>query len=446
MPSPKKPTRSAELMAGDFWAIPLSDGRFACGRVLGFSRPDLPLASVTFIGGLLDWTGSVLPTSESIANAQVLESAGARVSSVSTEGCQIVGHRDLSLDGLIEQSEISGFWGDGYAKHRAEHRFVRGNPPPLWERREVASPLTDEMLRPFSSPMRVVQFKSMLIDDDFATLSDWLSGQPDVQLRAYGSYDGSITDLEFLEYFPQVNRFSADALFHSLRSLDGLRHLSTDLVSLTIGRTKAKLDLRILERFESLQKLYIEGQTKGLEVVAQLKSLDELTLRSITLPDLSLLTPLHRLRALDLKLGGTRDLGLLPEIGELAYIELWMIKGLSDISAVARIPTLQFLFLQSQAQITVLPSFAENASLRCVHLETMKGIRNLAPVAAAPALDSLLVIDCPQFGPADFAPFVGHPTLRSARIGTGSRKRNDAIKSLLGLQDAPTRSWKDVYT
>ena len=38
-------------------------------------------------------------------------------------------------------------------------------------------------------------------------------------------------------------------------------------------------------------------------------------LRSITLPDLSALVPLRRLTSLDIKLGGTRDVSLLPQVG-----------------------------------------------------------------------------------------------------------------------------------
>ena len=69
------------------------------------------------------------------------------------------------------------------------------------------------------------------------------------------------------------------------------------------------------------------------------------------MPDLSLLLPLTGLRSLDLKLGGTRDLGLLPRLGELRYLELWMIRGLTDITAVGRIPSLRALFLQALRQV-----------------------------------------------------------------------------------------------
>ncbi len=62
--------------------------------------------------------------------------------------------------------------------------------------------------------------------------------------------------------------------------------------------------------------MYLEGQTKDIEVVSQLTSL---TLRSITLPNLALLQPLAQLRALDIN-------------GQLEYVELWMIRGFSDLA------------------------------------------------------------------------------------------------------------------
>lgn len=326
-----------------------------------------------------------------------------------------------------------------------KHLDDKADPRPGWERRDVASPLTKEMLKPFTAERGVVQFKSRLTDEDFEVLADWLRPLRNVGLRAYGSYDGTITDLEFLKHFPWLRSFAADALYLSLRSLDGLRHLESGVESLVIGQTKTKLDLQVLGQFGELRELHIEGQTKGIAAVSRLTSLEEITLRSITLPDLALLLPLRRLRALNLKLGGTRNLGLLPRIGELHYLELWMVKGLTDVEAAAQLPALRYLFLQSLARVTNLPSFAESNDLRRIHLETMKGLTGIASVGTAPALESLVIVDCRQFGPEDFAPLVGHPTLRRVRIGTGSQKRNDAINTLLHLPDAGYKiDWRDI--
>jgi hypothetical protein len=133
---------------------------------------------------------------------------------------------------------VDTYWGDGYAVARAEQRFIAGDPPPTSDFRQVRSPLTDEMLRPSLTGRGVVQFDRRLTDDDFRLLGEWFRAYPAIDLRAYGSYDHSITDLEFLRFFPTLRRFAADALWDSLTSLDGLRHLPPDLEELGIARRR----------------------------------------------------------------------------------------------------------------------------------------------------------------------------------------------------------------
>ena len=149
-----------------------------------------------------------------------------------------------------------------------------------------------------------------------------------------------------------------------------------------------------LARFVALRRLHLEGQTRDLDVVGQLHTLTSLTLRSITLPDLSLLLPLNRLRALDLKLGGTRNLALLPQVGALQYLELWLVRGLHDLSPVGDVPTLEYLFLQALKQVDALPSFANCTRLTRLHLEAMKGLVDLTPLLTAKALTQLTISTC----------------------------------------------------
>jgi len=343
----------------------------------------------------------------------------------------------LGVEDLPKPSMVVTYGGDTWPSLVAEARFVLPPPRPRPELREVESPLTDEMLRPFSPAGGTVQFASLLTDDDFERLATLLEQHPDVTLRAYGGYDGSITDLEFLRFFPRLESFGADALFAHLSSLDGLRHLPVSLRELWIGRTKRPLDLAVLERFAHLETLFIEGQRTHIEVLRELRSLEELTLRSITLPDLSLLLPLERLRALDLKLGGTKDLGLLGQIGRLEYIELWMIKALVDISPIAEVHTLRYLFLESLRRVEQLPDLRALTRLRRVELQNMKGLTDLSPLAQAPALRELGLIDMGHLQPDDLACLVGHPTLRAVTPNLGSRSKEAAAADLLGLPDAP---------
>jgi hypothetical protein len=299
--------------------------------------------------------------------------------------------------------------------------------------RDVESPLTDEMLRPLGPRCRVVQFHSPLSDDDYRRLADWLADYPSVMLRAYGSYRGAIRDLEFLRYFPTVRRFSADVLYNTLESIDGLGYLPADAHTLGLGRTKKRLSLQPLARFTALRSLYLEGQTHDIEVISGLTALVSLTLRSITLPDLGVLGPLKALRLLEIKLGGTRDLSVLPELSQLEYLELWMIRGFSDLGPLANVTSLEFLFLQALKQVTALPDLSRLTNLRRVWLETMKGLTDLRPLLTAPALTQLAAYDMPNLQPADVAVLAHHPSLKYLTAELVNKKKNEEVERLVPL-------------
>ena len=74
-------------------------------------------------------------------------------------------------------------------------------------------------------------------------------------------------------------------------------------------------------------------------MIGDLSALVYLTLRSITLQDLGIFRRLRQLRSLALKLGGTNQLALLNELSSLRYLELWQVRGLSDLSVSATLPT-----------------------------------------------------------------------------------------------------------
>ncbi|MHA3947185.1 hypothetical protein [Cellulomonas bogoriensis] len=250
-------------------------------------------------------------------------------------------------------------------------------------------------------------------------------------------YDGSITDLEFLRFFPELRRFSADAMYSNLADIDGLRHLSQDLRSLTLGQTKRKLSLRPLARFSQLRELYLEGHTKDIAVVAGLTEMRRLTFRSITLPDLTLFAPLDKLEALDLKLGGTSNLAGIEAFQRLRYLELWMIRGFADLEPITACRSLEMLFLQALKNVTALPDLSSLPRLMRVHLETMKGLRDFSPLLTAPALEEVLLIDMGHLAPQDLAVLATHPNRKRASVGLGSDRKNAAVKQLLRLPKAP---------
>lgn len=100
---PFTPKSTSYLLAGQFWAVPMRDGRFACGRVLQVTGDGHPWASTstrTFLAGLLDWSGDEQPTAESIAGASLLLQGKAHIKAITTTGGVVLGHRPLEADHL----------------------------------------------------------------------------------------------------------------------------------------------------------------------------------------------------------------------------------------------------------------------------------------------------------------------------------------------------------
>lgn len=97
---PFEPKSNKLLRAGQFWAIPLADGRFAAGRVMAvpaFGEKD----TRGFVAGLLDWIDTAPPDAEAIAGRSVVAQGKTRVEAVSKTGGLILGLRPLELDALV---------------------------------------------------------------------------------------------------------------------------------------------------------------------------------------------------------------------------------------------------------------------------------------------------------------------------------------------------------
>ncbi len=223
-----------------------------------------------------------------------------------------------------------------------------------------------------------------------------------------------------------------------LESWAGLRHVAASLEDLGMGDgTLKRISIAPMADLSTIRSLTILGPVRDADVIGALTTLEELTLRSVTLSDLSPLVGLPRLHSLGLLLGGTANLGRLPEIAGLRDLELWQIRGLRDVSILGALPRLQKLTLQSMSGVSALPSFANLPELRRVALDTMKGITDLQPVADAPSLEELLLIGMPQLAAESLRPLVGHPSLKRGIWGFGSRRKNAAAYDLLPIADPP---------
>ncbi len=118
---PFVPRSNKNLRAGQFWAVPLTDGRFACGRVM---VPTIRIAPrVGFVAGLMDWVGHEPPTPEALAGREVLAQGHAHIKTILHTGGEVLGCRDLADDGLLADPEPESTWGSMFIERLAARAF-----------------------------------------------------------------------------------------------------------------------------------------------------------------------------------------------------------------------------------------------------------------------------------------------------------------------------------
>lgn len=263
-------------------------------------------------------------------------------------------------------------------------------------------------------------------------LAGLMQGRPEIALRLHTA---ASRDLEPLRFFPSLKRLSVD--LYGLEDVGGFSHLKQGLDYLGFGRTKKRFSLRFLEAMPGLKGLDLDSQSKDIAAISHLSGLTQLSLRGVTLPDVSLLTAFPELRIFSLALGGTRELGHLAELPKLEVLHLLRINKLADVSILGRLMSLRTLSVDSMPNVESLPSLAALTRLESVELDTLKGLTDFSGVAAAPALKRLIVAGTPLLDVDAFRCLVGHPTLKELRIypslgGAGLKKPVlEAVKRLL---------------
>lgn len=282
--------------------------------------------------------------------------------------------------------------------------------------------------RPLEPECRVVQFHQPLAPAQLQQAVALMVDRPDVELYVY--FDAS-RNLDFLKYFPFLRRLHV--ALYELEDIAGFAHVQASLETLNFGSTKQNFSLRFLAGMPHLEQLFLVRHKKDLHVVGDLGGLTSLGLSGITLPDLSLLLRLARLRKLSILLGATRNLALLPRLGELEDLCLMRITKLGDLGVVRELARLRTLRLDWMRNVTSLPSLAGLERLEDVELDTMKGLTDLAPVAAAPALRRLAVGGMPQLTAESFRCFLGHPRLAELWVDLGKRAVTAEVKRMFPL-------------
>lgn len=293
---------------------------------------------------------------------------------------------------------------------------------------------------------------------------EFFAQRPDVALRVYGHY-GMECDLAFCEHMLHVRHFLADCLSRAsnvdaigsiphletlslgifeLDTLDVLNRVPDSLIDITLGWTRSKKpNIEPLCRFRRLRRLYLEGHTKGIEAISTLVDLEDLTLRSISTQGVEYLQPLEKLWSLDIKLGGIGSLAAIEGKSCIKYLELWQIRGYSDLDIVRNLPGLQNLFVQSMPKVAAIPLLDDAVTLRRIVLQNMGGLKKLDSLRHAPSLEEFLLIEGNKQQPEDLIPVLENRNVSMVGAWFGSTARNDRFDRLRDAHDKRPWEWRE---
>ncbi|WP_130459993.1 hypothetical protein [Azospira oryzae] len=161
-----------------------------------------------------------------------------------------------------------------------------------------------------------------------------------------------------------------------------------------------------------------------------LKDAKALTLWNVSLPP-GFLATLPYLEGLDWHGGSASSLALLEGVSGLGYLIVNQVRGLTDISHLASLPTLKLLSLYGLSKVTELPSLQPLHNLQRLELGQMKSLGSIGPALDAPNLRELLLTKQIGITSEDVAAIRLHKCL--------SRFRWDAI-------DVPNKVWEPVVS
>lgn len=299
---------------------------------------------------------------------------------------------------------------------------------------------------------KTLQFGEPLSDKEIELLQTIVfSNRSDITLRVFGHY-GETCDVKFLQNIPSAKNISVDCLqnatnievltkfitldklaigIYNLDNFDFLNDISPDITELSISQTSSKKpSIEVIKRFKNLRHLYLESQQKGIDVIKDLRNLEKIVLRSVATKDISYLEGLDKLWSVDIKLGGIKQFEALTKIQNLKYLELWQVRGLSDLCFISDILSLQHLFIQSLKQVTRIPQLDKLQNLKRISLENLKSLTDLKSLEFVPHLQDFIYILAENQEPENLLPALRNPFVKNVFCRFGSDKKNNHFDKL----------------
>lgn len=130
------------------------------------------------------------------------------------------------------------------------------------------------------------------------------------------------------------------------------------------------------------------------------------------------------------KVRGIKNFSVLEYLPNIKYLELWLIKGLKDISFVSNMKRLQNIHLESLTNIEELPSLDKLGDLRRIELMNLNGLRNINALKTAPRLQDFFYTDIKKLQPIDLIPVLENPNVKNIYTYFPSDKKNKEFEVL----------------
>lgn len=164
-------------------------------------------------------------------------------------------------------------------------------------------------------------------------------------------------------------------------------------------------------KWRSSDDVWLDHATLRHEDGEWLAPAKSVTLWAVKVPE-GLLASLPNLVFLDLRGGSGTSPAPAAGCARLRGLVVNQVRGLTDLSVLPTLTSLEFLDLYGLPRVTALPSMAPLTRLRRVQLGSMKGLTGLTGLHDAPALEEVFLLRAVSTDERDAARLAMHPTLR----------------------------------
>jgi hypothetical protein len=375
---------------GDWFAVPLGDGRFAAGIVTHGTRNAV---RGSFFGPAHDATPSLGDFSELLPH-DALFSERFWDRAIVEQRWPLIGHRA----GFV-RSHWPGGRSPAARPELVERRLAAlagGEPfePPRSSVRAVRSPVEPGMLEALDGPA-IVGWHEPLAPNDLARVKALAASNPRVTIRLHGA---AVAQVDALTEWPLASvELESRRLPNALATLPRVLELVLDGVPAHLERTIAALP--------ALQTLRIRarGERVDATALATAHGLEHLELRDAFVTHANRLAALASLRRVDIEDA-----------------------SLDDAAHLLRMP-LQALRLARIGSFKSLTALREHPTIRTLALDGLLDIDDLGPLATIARLESLDVRGLWQFEISDLAFVRSLPVLRRLHVDIGGRRKNAEI-------------------